>query len=1450
MKKTSYHFPCGKMFLTCLLSMLMSLTAWADVEPGRVYRLVNVNTNKAVTNGNSGALDAPITLADADVASPGQEWMFLPTEDGDNVFAVSNPNYSMALDMAPVAKEPWMLLQWTTSTSNENQKFLVEPVEGLEDVYQLFFATDRSRVLTALESGRLKMETDLTASASYFRLEAGRVAPAVGLYYVITHKATGKVFSNRNVGSNDALIYLDEADAENEGQVWSLAAGSEAGTFVIYSEPFDKAIDAGLYGNKKLLQWTIDAANSNQRATFEPVEGEEGVYNIRYYNDRERKNYYVSSAADDATAMVENAGENTKFVLKIVDDIPTGGRNDWENELVFEQNKEKPHATYIPYASVQEMRQDEAFYNRPWLTPNSSEVLSLNGVWRLNWVESPEQRPGEEDFWGDGVDVSDWDTITVPSCLEMKGYGQPYYINVNYPFEDQPPYIRMKDGLLNSVASYRRTFMMPETWTDKRVFLHFNGLYSGAYVWVNGRYVGYTQGSTNDAEFDVTGVLRAGENNVSVQVFRWTDGSYLEGQDAFHMSGIHRDVYLFATPKTYVHDHYITGELNADDNYRSGSMKVRLTLDNRDAAAAAKVVQVSLLSPDDRVVATKEVAVSFAAGETEKAEEVVFEGLADLQLWSAEIPNLYTVVIQQKDGGKEEQAFSTKFGFRHIEIKNGLVYINGKRIMFNGVNTQDTHPVHGRSLDVATMLKDVTLMKQANVNTIRTSHYPREAKMYSIFDHYGLYIMDEADIECHYNWANSNAFVSKSNKWKAQYLDRMTRMVVRDRNCPSVIFWSLGNESGFGQNHLAIYDAARSLDPRPIHYEGATNAGRGTQGTDLWSMMYPTLANVEYISNSNWAGQPGFMCEIAHAMGNAVGNLQDYWDIMENGSKYGIGGCIWDWVDQSIYRAEDIKNGTLTENGQCKLTTGYDYPGPHQGNFCCNGLITADRAWSAKLTEVKKVYQRIKFMSFDASAKKLRIKNVYCFKTTDGLALKYTVLENGKAVEEGEVEMPSIEPGKSAWVSIPFITQPGEGVETLINFEACLKSDTPYAGAGYPEAAEQFTIADRAEGLAEVELVNDPLTMTRTSSKTTIGNSRMTLVFNTREGQLESWKLAGDDLSYVAPDGTPDYQNYRWIENDANYGDDRPYAPDNGITGRTATFEKAGDGSTVTVTVNAVGRNCDYRFVYTIHAAGPVDLKADFTANTGGLRRIGLGMHFPGEFDAVEYYARGPWENAIDRRTGSFLGRYTTTVGDMFEPYMRPQSMGNRLDLRDMKLFNPETGKGLRIETEGQVAFSVLNFTDEQLKEKYHSWEMAVPEGDAKRVYAHFDWKQKGIGNGSCCARAEPEEPYLLPSSGTYGYTLRFTPLALATPDAVTLPAELSALAVCHHREAGLLTCEGKIEAGTTISIYNMGGVALAAQHVTENTARVQLSTAGIPGGSYLVVIKSPNGIRTHKFVK
>ncbi|MBQ2877371.1 MAG: beta-galactosidase, partial [Bacteroidaceae bacterium] len=583
----------------------------------------------------------------------------------------------------------------------------------------------------------------------------------------------------------------------------------------------------------------------------------------------------------------------TRFYFTKVE-APRG--NVWEDQTFFEENKEPAHATFIPYTSTEAMNSD-ANYEKPWLTPEKSDYLSLNGVWKFNLVPDPLSRPREKDFWGNDADVSAWDDIDVPSCWEMKGYDLPMYINVEYAFLNNPPYVVNKVTGVgdNPVGSYRRTFTLPEGWDAKNVFLHFDGLYSAAFVWINGQYVGYTQGGNNDHEFDISKHVATGENNICVQVFRWSDASYLEGQDMFHMSGMHRDVYLYATPKTFVRDHYITAELNSD--YTSGKMDVEIEVENRGETIAKKDISISLLDPDGSLVAQRDISDQYEAG-SKVIKSVTFENLQGLAAWTAETPTLYTVVVSQKDEQEnEEMVFSTKYGFRDIKISNGVVLINGKRVFFKGVNTQDTHPIHGRSIDVATMLKDIEMMKQANVNTVRTSHYPRQAKMYAMFDYYGMYVMNEADIECHKNWSEMKRnCISNDPTWQAQYVDRTVRMVYRDRNHPSVIFWSLGNESGIGVNFDATYSATRDLDSRPIHYEGYSNEN-SANNTDMHSKMYPNLSYVQNYANYSIGSEPFFMCEYAHAMGNAVGNLKEYWNIIES-SRYGIGGCIWDWVDQ------------------------------------------------------------------------------------------------------------------------------------------------------------------------------------------------------------------------------------------------------------------------------------------------------------------------------------------------------------------------------------------------------------------------------------------------------------------------------------------------------------------------------------------------------------------------
>ena len=1337
-----------KHFSILLLSCLFAYASQAAAIPkdGDVFRLVNIATGKAITNGDIAAHNTYLSIADVNNESKGQEWTFVSLSAKEPLFTLYNDNYGQAIDMT---SDPGRLLQWE-GTCSDNQAFYVNTVNETEGIVQLLSKNDHSFVMQVQDNASIEMVKEASGESTYFRIEYIKNnkienLPVMGRYFIIREKSSGMSLNTRGNNINDARIYLDEYNGNSNADfVWQLRRNTNGVEHCQFYNPYSgKAIDVSLGGKNYPLLWDPSYSNTNQQLQFIPVEGEKGVFRI---NAKTTTTWYGMKASGQDLSMANgyNSGSLFELVQVYPDDIPMP--NVWEDETFFGENKEDGHATYMPYASVEKMKADER-YNLPWIEPENAEYLSLNGTWSLNWVETVAERPGKDTFWGDDVDVSSWDKITVPSCLEMNGYGDPLYINVEYAFNNNPPMIEMKSGLINSVASYRRDFELPAEWNSKRLFLHFDGIYGAAFIWMNGKYVGYTQSGNNDAEFDITEHAREGKNNVCVQVIRWSDASYLEGQDMWHMSGIHRDVYLFATPKTFVRDHYITSSLDAASGYTAGSMNVAVEMDNRDGAAASKSVDVSLVALDGSEVAKKSITFDFAEGETSKAADVAFDGLSDLLAWTAETPNLYTVVVVQKDeDGNEEHVFSTKYGFRDIAIKDGLVYINGEKVLFKGANLQDTHPVTGRTVDIETMLNDVKMFKQANMNTVRTSHYPRQAKMNAMFDYYGLYCMDEADLECHYSWekGKETGGITNEDSWRAQYIDRTVRMVYRDRNFPSIIFWSLGNESGGGKNFQYTYAAVRALDNRIIHYEGASRAG--TAHTDIWSEMYPTLSDVDKHANNNSKGQPYFMCEYAHAMGNAVGNLQEYWDMIES-SRYGIGGCIWDWADQSIYDAEDIKNGNLQVNGMNKYRTGFDYPGPHQGNFVNNGLVTAERTWSPELTNVKYVYQYVKFLGYDVASRNLTIKNDYDFISLDKFYLEYSVLIEGEVVENGRVEIPAVSPGSETTLNIPYMTEPVSGKEMLLNIELRYKDEQSWADAGYCIATEQYTLAER-DTAAFVMNADEELALAETSQGYSIKSSRMEMTFKA-DGTMLSWVVDDNKLMEVGPE----YGNYRWVENDKPTETLSQYAVGPGIKSKSATFRLSEDKKQAIVEVNASTWCSDYKFIYTITADGAMLIDASYTATVSDARRIGMTMEFPAHFEQIEYYAYGPFENYVDRRGGSLLGRYYTTVSDMFEPYPMPQSMGNREGLRDLLLFSEEEEIGVRVQTRGNVAFSLLHYSDEHLKRTDHIWEL-----EKGNVYAHFDCYQKGIGNGSC-GEVVTLDKYLINNGAEYNCSLLFTPV-------------------------------------------------------------------------------------------
>jgi beta-galactosidase len=1033
----------------------------------------------------------------------------------------------------------------------------------------------------------------------------------------------------------------------------------------------------------------------------------------------------------------------------------------WEDPQFFGENKLEGHATFMPYASTADMKAD-ARYEKPWLTPGRASFLSLNGTWKFHFVSRPADRPGMSTFFGDEADVAAWDDIDVPSCWEMKGYDKPVYANVNYPFEDNPPVIKLRSefsGQLgeNPVGSYRREFVLPEGWNEKRVVLHFDGVYGASYVWVNGQYVGYSQGANNDAEFDLTGIVRTGANNISVQVVRYNDGSYLEGQDAWHMSGIHRDVYLYATPKTYVADHVITADLEAGNGYRSGTLNVQIAMGTIEATASAKTIEVELLDADGTLVKSTSAEVSSQSSILHSQ----LSGLTDLRLWSAEDPQLYTVIVRQKGGnGMEEMVFSTRYGFRQIEQRGQLVYINGQRVYFKGVNTQDTHPVTGRTMGVETMLQDIVMMKKANMNTVRCSHYPRQAKMMAMFDYYGMYVMDEADIESHKNWLDNgpSGTLASATNYKNQYIDRTVRMVQRDRNNPCVVFWSLGNEGGVGENFQASYHAVRTLDDRLIHYEGHRTDGTFNDITDIYSSMYPSL---DFVSEHVNGPKPYFVCEYVHSKGAGLGNMQEYWDLIE-GSSAGLGACIWDWVDQAIFAPADLDGADPDDpstwprqNGFLKLMAGYDFPGPDQSDVTGSlndGIITADRSWSAELNVAKHIHQFVRFESYEAPSKTVTVKNAYNFLDLRLFTLHYEVLGDGVVVEQGNVDLPSTLPGATASVVLPLTTALDGSSETLLNVEARLKSATPWAEAGYTMAWEQFVLQHRADGLPSVPSAPTQLQLDETDNAYTITGSNVSMTVG-KDGTVTAMQIHGRNI--MTTDGAPTYSNYRYISHDPQ-GE-----RDNGITSTTVNCQMAADGQTATVTLASSGTRCATTLVYTVYAAGVVDLQATFTPQDNSLviqngkctlRRMGLKLKMPAGRDQVEYYAQGPWESFVDRQSGNVLGVYTTTVDEMFEPYSHPQTCGNRMSLRRLKLWGDDvaTAGTLVITTQGQVDFSLMHYDEETFAtDKLHPWELTAE----RPVYARFDAYQRGIGDATF--NLGVLDKYRCPST-PLSYTLRF----------------------------------------------------------------------------------------------
>ncbi len=660
-------------------------------------------------------------------------------------------------------------------------------------------------------------------------------------------------------------------------------------------------------------------------------------------------------------------------------------QEDWQNEQVIGINKEAAHNHCVPYKTIKQAINDIRLY--------SPLVLDLNGTWKFNWVKHPDLRP--QDFYKPEFDVHYWDNIEVPSNWQLKGYGVPIYSAGTYPFKKDPPkvmglppisYVSYK--MPNPVGSYRRNFTIPSDWDGREVILHFAGVKSAFYVWVNGQKVGYSEDSMTPAEFDITKYLKQGDNVLAVEVYRWSDGSYLETQDFWRFSGIYRDVYLYAVPKTHLWDFGLKSDFN--DDFSEATLKINMKFRNfggSDVSSCDVYLTDFGVVPSEssKLLSIPVNKISLKTG-LELNEKV---NVKNPRLWSAEIPNLYQVVFVLKNSaGETAEVLSTLYGFRKIEIKDQQLWVNGKSVLLKGVNRHEHDPFDGRHVSYESMLCDVELFKQFNINTVRTCHYPNHPDFYKLCDIYGIYVVDEANLESH-GMGFREESLARVVSWQKAHVARVVSMVERDKNHPSVIIWSLGNEAGSGINFEACSSAVKSLDiTRPVHYSIQN------QVADIESTMYPSVERLDETGAKD-NPKPFFVCEYAHAMGNAVGNLKEYWEVIEKHRRL-IGGCIWDWVDQGLAKPVPGKEDEYF------YAYGGDYGDrPTDWNFCINGLTTPDRQITPKMIEVKKVYQYIGFNPVEITNGEIRIKNKYQFINLDRFNLSFEVECDGKIIQKG-----------------------------------------------------------------------------------------------------------------------------------------------------------------------------------------------------------------------------------------------------------------------------------------------------------------------------------------------------------------------------------------------------------------------------------------------------------------
>lgn len=1047
---------------------------------------------------------------------------------------------------------------------------------------------------------------------------------------------------------------------------------------------------------------------------------------------------------------------------------PDTARPEWDDPAILHAGVEKPHATMMIYPTAAlATAMDRG--RSPWFQ-------SLNGAWKYHHSPSPKDRPAN--FFAGGFDAGAWKAIDVPSNVEVQGYGMPIYVNAGYPFaydrrNPRPP----RDN--NPVSSYRRAFSVPAGWNGRRVLLHFDGVDSAFYVWVNGEKVGYSEDSRTPAEFDITSRVKPGANTLAVEVYRFSDGSFLEDQDMWRLSGIFRDVYLWSPAAGHVRDFEIKTDLDAA--YRDATFTVKAMVANSGAAPGALSLLVELSDPAGRAVASGTARVRAPArGDT--TVDVSFPVTAPLK-WSAEAPNLYRALLTLKDAsGRVVEVIPAHAGFRKVEIAKGRILVNGQPVLFKGVNRHEHDPVTGHYVSRASMIRDIELMKQYNVNAVRTSHYPNAPDWYDLAERYGLYVIDEANIECHGFGTNPQNRLTNSPEWTAAYVDRVERMIERDKNHPSVVIWSLGNECGDGANFTAAYQWIKKRDTsRPVHYEGAAN--RGGPNSDINSFMYPAPATVRQRAEAR-PDIPLLLCEYTHAMGNSNGGLKEYWDIFYSGTN-AQGAFVWDWVDQGIrqpvpaqYRSSG-RSTFLAYGGWWEDR----YAIRNDNNFNQNGLISADRLPHPGLRAIKYVYRYIHADAVDLASGRIRVKNWHDFINAKDIAegVWEVVSDEGKAVASGKLPELDLAPQeeKEFTLALP-ATLPGpesypRNAAYWLNVRFLLRADTRWAKKGHELGWEQWPLSIKllAAGpfghMSAGERPDAPLVMRDGGNVIRFSGPDFALVFDRVQGTIGSYSYKGVRLLDRGP--IPDFWR-AMTDNDIGAWKSMMNKARQDPATDVTIWRHAGDGwrvkevtarrvndlrAEVIVRADLPAVGATYAVTYSVNGDGAVVVEGGYTPGTNTLPmmpRAGMELVVSPGLEHLKWLGRGPAETYIDRQFEP-IGVYSSTVHDQWVDYSRPQENGNKTDVAWMMLTNDQ-GIGLRIQGVPLLSAAASHVTKDDIELAAYSFQLPRrPE-----IYVNVDWKQMGVGGiNSWSANAWPMEAYRIPAGQPHTYKYMLMPV-------------------------------------------------------------------------------------------